>query len=204
MKRFSIMFFLLPAAAWFLLAESARSQPLTAEEILSVMNESFKPAAAACVQGKELPDTAKLTVIIGKYGSAFLESVSPALGTEVESCLAAAVGKTAFRASGQAFKMVYSYRIPTQAEPTPTQAEPTPTEVEPTPTEAQTVPVAAPEAASGSGSPSPAVVAPSYPITDEERPPEVAGGFKTGSTKNLEKRFRISRSLMILSFGCST
>lgn len=201
MKTRLMTAFVLAAAAWLVHAPCAMSQPLTPEEIVTVMNASFKPAAAACTQGKTLPDAAKLTVTIGKDGAAALESVSPPLGVEVETCLSAAVAKAAFRASGQAFKMVYSYKIPTAAEPISTAAEPIPTEPTPTGAGPEPTPTAAPVAPSGGGEPPPSAAVTMHPTVDAERPPDAAPESKPGEIKTLENKFRVSRSLMILGFA---
>lgn len=164
------------------------AQPLSSEEVSGPIHADFKPSADQCVAGKTVPALVKIEILIQKDGSASWVSSSPALDPAVEACLKAAMEKVKFRASGQAFKAVYSFKPGLEeAAPAAPPAAPAPAAPAPVPA-AQPVQPAAPVPP----------VPPAPPVSvaaPEETVPAPA------VDQDLYRRVRISRGLMIGGFA---
>ena len=154
------------------------AQPLTANDVIGPLKADFEPAGNGCFAGTTAaPALVKIEILIRKDGSASMASSSPALDPAVDACLKAAIGNVKFRASGQAFKAVYSY-IPNPQEAMPTIVIPPETAAQPAPQAQVQVPAPAAEAAA--------------PKKKGTRPPP---------DPVLYRQFKISRGVMIGGFA---
>jgi hypothetical protein len=153
------------------------AQPLTADDVIGPLKADFEPAGNGCFAGTTAPAPVKIEILIRKDGSASMASSSPVLDPAVDACLKAAVENVKFRASGQAFKAVYSF-IPNPQEAIPTIVIPAPSEAQPAPRPPVQVPASAAEAAP--------------PKKKAPRPPP---------DPDLYRQFKISRGVMIGGFA---
>jgi hypothetical protein len=153
------------------------AQPLTADDVIGPLKADFEPAGNGCFAGTTAPALVKIEILIQKDGSASMASSSPALDPAADACLKAAIGNVKFRASGQAFKAVYSF-IPNPQEAIPTIVIPAPSEAQPAPQPPVQVPAPAAE--------------PVPPKKKAARPPP---------DPVLYRQFKISRGVMIGGFA---
>jgi len=99
------------AACLFAFHALAQEPPKAAEVEAAMKAPGKTEAFAACASGKTVESTVKLEIAISKDGAFKLASTAPALGDEVTSCLAAAVGTVKMRPIDRDYKMVYSLAL---------------------------------------------------------------------------------------------
>ena len=125
-------------------ATAAQAQDLTPEDITAVMeSQAVRQAHESCVASSLRPSTIELVLLIEEDGKASLSSTTPSLDPGTYSCLAAAIGEAAFKATGSRFQITYPMEFAADpaapAQPPPVVAKPAPAVTTVTPGTSQPV-----------------------------------------------------------------
>ncbi len=110
---------------------AASAQPMTAEEIIAVVDTpAFNASMEACVKGSSAPRAVQLVITVREDGSAELGSTVPPVLPEVHACFAAAASSLTFKPTTQPYAVAYDYTFAGPVEVAPVAPQPTPPEDE--------------------------------------------------------------------------